>query len=90
MKQLNSSFGSGGMGLAMTEVEFSSFIIFLKSRPTSHNMPIRKAATVIGRQRCGKIWVLGKALQVSISVLFTPSSFVKQLHHDVYTYLLLQ
>ena len=65
MKQLNSSFGSGGMGLAMTEVEFASFIIFLKSRPTQTQTQIRKAATVIGRQRCGKVWVMGKALQVS-------------------------
>jgi hypothetical protein len=58
-------FGSGGMGLSMTEVEFASFIIFLKSRPTQSQIPIRKAATLIGRQRCGKVWVMGKALQVS-------------------------
>ena len=37
MKQINSSFGSGGMGLALSEVEFASFIMFLKSR--DHIMP---------------------------------------------------
>ena len=76
MKQINSSFGSGGMGLAMTEVEFSSFIIFLKSKSTQSHMPIRKAATVIGRQQCGKVWVMGKTLQVSVSC--TQSNYTKQ------------
>ena len=56
MKQIiNSSFGSGGMALAMSEIEF---IMFLKSK--AHNMPIRKAASVIGQQPCGQVWVLGK------------------------------
>ena len=62
MKQINSSFGSGGMGLAMTEVEFSSFMIYLKLKPTSSPMPIRKAVTVIGEQNCGKVWVFGYSL----------------------------
>ena len=31
MKQINSSFGSGGMALAMNKGEFASFLMFLKS-----------------------------------------------------------
>lgn len=64
MKQINSSFGSGGMALAMSEVEFQSFILFLKSKV--NRMPIKKAAGVIGLQPCGKIWVFGKDLQVKL------------------------
>ena len=71
MKQINSSFGSGGMALAMSEVEFATFIIYLTSHP---QMPIRKAASVIGQQQCGKVWVMGKHLQVgfasSLTVIF--------------------
>ncbi len=38
MKQINSSFGSGGMALAMSEVEFASFIMFLKSRTVQNEV----------------------------------------------------
>ena len=66
MKQINSSFGSGGMALAMSEAEFQCFILFLKSTTKMNGMPIRMAASVIGLQQCGKISVFGKDIQVII------------------------
>ena len=41
MKQINSSFGSGGKALAMNEGEFASF---MKSNIGRQGMPICKAA----------------------------------------------
>ena len=83
MKQINSSFGSGGMALAMNEVEFSSFILFLKSK--AHNMPIRKAASVIGQQPCGQVWVLGKDLQVCCPTLWVKYTSIVTNHFIVIT-----
>ena len=54
------------MALAMNEAEFASFLMFLKSK---QGMPIRKAATVIGQQPCGQVWVMGKDIQVSSTLL---------------------
>ena len=67
IKQINSSFGSGGMSLAMNDAELAFFLMFLKSSLTkSSSTPykITKAATVIGQQSCGQVWVMGKDLQV--------------------------
>lgn len=66
MKQINSSFGSGGMALAFSEVEFKCFILYLKS--TNNQMPIRKAATIMGLQPHDDVWVLGRDLQVKLLV----------------------
>ena len=71
MKQINSSFGSGGMALAMTETEFGSFLMFLKSNVPREGIPILKAAAVIGQQPCGKVWVMGKDVQVSYCFVCT-------------------
>ena len=65
MKQINSSFGSGGMALAMNEAEFALFLMYLKSNVPQERIPIRQATSVIGEQHCGKVWVMGKDLQVS-------------------------
>jgi hypothetical protein len=64
MKQINSSFGSDGMALSMNEAEFALFIMHLKSN-VPQGIPIRQAASVIWQQSCGKVWVMGKDLQVS-------------------------
>jgi hypothetical protein len=56
MRQINSSYG------AMNEAEFALFVMYLKSSSTP--MKITKAATVIGQQPCGQVWVMGKYLQV--------------------------
>lgn len=66
MKQINSSFGSGGMALAMNEAEFASFLMFLKSTAPQEEMRVLKAATVIGQQPCGHLWVMGSGVQVSL------------------------
>lgn len=59
MLQINSSFGSGGMSLALNEVHFAAFIQYLKSQQVASK---RKAASTIGIQPCMKEWVLGKNL----------------------------
>ena len=74
MSQINSSFGSGGMTLAMNDLQFATFIIHIKSH--QQDMPIRKAACVIGRQPCGNVWVLGKDLQVSALLQLLVSTYV--------------
>ena len=63
MSQINSSFGSGGMSLSMNDLQFSAFLLYLKQE--KEDIPIRKAACIIGQQPCNKVWVLGKDLQVS-------------------------
>lgn len=63
MSQINSSFGDGGMSLAMNDVQFSAFLLHIKSK--CEEMPIRKAACIIGQQPCGKVWVLGRDIQVN-------------------------
>ena len=39
--------------------------MYLKSNVPQERIPIRQAASVIGEQHCGKVWVMGKDLQVS-------------------------
>jgi len=65
MGQLNSSFGSGGMTLSLTEPQFSCFIQYLKDEGSSRGLPIQKAARHIGLQP-GDIWVLGEDVQVPL------------------------
>lgn len=62
LSQINNSFGSGGMSLALNEAQFSSFIQFLKREK---RLPIKKAALAIGLQSDGPIWVLGEDLHIS-------------------------
>ena len=63
LSQVNSSFGNGGMSMAMNDLQFAGFILHLKSQ--QQGMPIKKAATLIGKQPGTNVWVLGKELQVS-------------------------
>ena len=63
LSQMNSSFGSGGMSLAMNDLQFAGFILQLKSQ--QQGMQIKKAASLIGKQPGTNVWVLGKQLQVS-------------------------
>ena len=63
LSQINSSFGSSGMSLAMNDLQFAGFILHLKRN--QQGMPIRKAACVIRQQPCTNVWVLGQELQVS-------------------------
>ena len=64
MSQINSSFGSGGMSLAMNDLQFAALLLYLKSNSECTGTSIRKAACVIGQQPCGNVWVMGKDLQV--------------------------
>ena len=64
MAQLNSSFGSGGMTLSLSEPQFCSFIQFLKDEGNARGLPIKNAACHIGLQPSGDIWVLGEDVQV--------------------------
>ena len=49
--------------MAMNDLQFAGFIVHLKSQ--QQGMPIKKAATLIGKQPGTNVWVLGKELQVS-------------------------
>ena len=70
MSQINSSFGSGGMSLALNEQQFGSFLQFLKNH--AGPLPIRKVACVIGLQPCGKIWVMNDNVQViDIQIIYS-------------------
>ena len=60
MANINNSFGSGGMSLALNESQFSSFIQFLKK----DGLPIKKAVQIIGLQKDEKVWVLGEDLHL--------------------------
>lgn len=64
MAQINSSFGSGGMTLALNDVQFSALIQQLKDKQMGKELPIKKAACTIGLQPCGKIWVFTGDVQV--------------------------
>ena len=62
--QINNSFGSGGMSLAFNEVQFSSFVQFLKLQSRGQ-LTIQKAVTIIGQQPgVPLMWVLGKDLHI--------------------------
>ena len=58
MSQVNNSFNSGGMSLALNDNQFSSFIQFLKDE-SLQTLPIRRAADIIGLQDDSNKWVLG-------------------------------
>ena len=58
MSQVNNSFNSGGMLLALNDNQFSSFIQFLKDK-SLQTLPIRRAADIIGLQDDSNKWVLG-------------------------------
>jgi hypothetical protein len=63
MSQINNSFGSGGMSLALNNTEISLFVQYLERRPKS--LLIRKAATFVGRHKDSPVWVLGRDLQIN-------------------------
>ncbi len=63
MTQINSSFGRGGMSIALNEIQFSALIQHLKNE-SANKLPIKKAACVIGLQPCGNVWVLGEDIQI--------------------------
>ena len=54
MQQINTSFGSGGMFLSFNNKELTEFVQYLKQ---GGSLPIKKAATHIGRQKGCLIWV---------------------------------
>ena len=62
MTQLNNSFGSGGMTLALNEQQFSLFIQFLKNECLG-SLPMFKGATTVRLQKEGA-WVLGKEIEI--------------------------
>lgn len=51
MTQINISYGSGGMSLALNEAQSVQLIQFLKNTATEP-LCIKKAATVVGLQPC--------------------------------------
>lgn len=52
------------MGLSLNETQFALFIQHLKNQ-VGAPLNIRKAASVIGLQPCGNVWVFGSDIQVS-------------------------
>jgi hypothetical protein len=68
MQQINNSFGSGGMSLALNEMQFASFFQHLKNNNLHGTLPIKKAASIIGLQVDSNepVWVLNKDLQLSL------------------------
>ena len=71
MQQLNNSFGSGGMSLALNEAQFSCFIQFLKNECMG-TLPIKKAATIIGMQQHSNNlvrYVLGPEMEMDMEGL---------------------
>lgn len=62
MSQVNNSFGSGGMTLALNEQQFALFIQFLKC---GSSLPILKAVSVVGNQMEDMRWVLGQDIELS-------------------------
>lgn len=62
MSQVNNSFGSGGMTLALNEQQFALFIQFLKC---GSSLPILKAASIEGNQMEDMRWVLGQDIELS-------------------------
>ena len=69
MAQINATFGSGGMTLAINDTVLPSFIQFLKK---NKEIDICKAASILGEQKCGRVWVMGPNLQVSIEGKIIP------------------
>lgn len=59
---LNLSFGSGGMGAWFRDKELSEVIHQLKK---DGDIPVKKAATIVGRQEDQDVWVLSPTLQVN-------------------------
>lgn len=72
MCQLNNSFGSGGMSLAMSEAQFSMFIQYLKN--SISKLPIVNAVTHVGEQSDG-VWVFNKTTQINSSGEVTTTEF---------------
>ena len=58
MSQINNTYGSGGMSMALNDNQFAAFIQHLKN--VHHGeLPLQKAAMTIGRQPCGMTWAFG-------------------------------
>ena len=63
MSQINNSFGSGGMSLAMSEAQFAQFFQFLKEQ--KEKLPIVKAVSYVGEQVGPEpVWVLNEKVQI--------------------------
>lgn len=64
-KSRYNTFGSGSISLAFPEVQFVSFIQFLKAE-SKDRLAIQKAVSVVGKQTCHDlVWVLGDDQQIS-------------------------
>ena len=53
MAQINNSFGSSGMSMAFNEMQFAGFVQY-------NSVNICTAATIVGQQSCGQVWVMGE------------------------------
>ena len=62
LQDLNCSFGSGGLNAWFQSKELPEFLHQLN---TTHNLPVKKAARLVGRQPHSNVWVLSPELQVS-------------------------
>ena len=71
--QINSSFGSGGMTLAMNDLQFATHI-----KSHQQYLPIRKAACVDGRQPCSNNY------QVFCNNFSTAGLFEELLQQNIY------
>ena len=72
LAQINNSFGSGGMSLALNEAQFAMFIQFLKQE-SADSLTIRKAVTRIGQQHGTELWVLGEGVHIDAQGTLVPT-----------------
>ena len=63
MTQINNSFGSGGMSLALNEAQFQQFVQFMKDHVSS--LPIREAVSIVGHNKNHSVWVFNDHIQTN-------------------------
>lgn len=62
LMDINASFGSGGMSAWFRDKELPEFIHHLKK---DQDLPVKKAASILGKQPHFEAWVLSPTLQVT-------------------------
>ena len=65
LRELNLSFGSGGMGCWFKDKELPQFIHHLKKDLV---LPVKQAAKIVGKQPDDSVWVMSPYLQVLINI----------------------
>ena len=74
ISQVNYSFGSGRMDTWFNDRDLSEFLNFLKKVECVQPLPIRKAATIIGKPSGTDVWVLGDGIIINENGKESPES----------------